>query len=190
MDASINTDIEPLNGALFLAAQDVSSGEQLLGSLGASPQVIERLRGASLGSIETAKRCGVPLVIFSSFAEECLRRGPKEWLRDGARLVPSTPALQALNRIVVPIAYRVVRLYPCLGQTYFGLTRFGSSRLVELAYRDMRALAESHELLLELRDGDDLQFWNRLLMFGERLSGARAQWGVENWAFLSAGRAT
>lgn len=191
MDAAIITDIEPLNAALFLAAREESKGAQLLQTLGACPLVIERIQRASLAGVDVAKGCGVPLVLFSSLAEECLRRGPKEWSRDVATsCVACTSGLQALNRIVVPIAYRVVRLYPGLGQTYFGLTRFGSSRLVELAHRDMGALAESPEVLLELRDANDPQFWNRLLMFGERLSGARAQWGVENWAFLSAGRAT
>jgi hypothetical protein len=186
MDAAICKDIEHVNSTLLALVSDRVQGERRLRSLGASVPVVQRILRASPRGISVAERCEVPLIAFTGSVEEALGRKPAS--QPSASPSAGDPALEALARLVLPIAYRIVRLYPDLGQTYFGLTRLGTGRLMELPQVEINELGARGGMFLELRVGTDALFWDRILI-GDRLEGARARWISTNVAFLSVGLA-
>jgi len=183
MDTTVRMDVEPLNEQLFLFAINQREGIEILESLGAIPEVVDRIRGATPNGIAVAVRCGIPLVCFSAAMEEELIRGAS-MANSVGRPVPIA-AVQELALLALHIAYRNVLRFPALGQSHFGLSRVGSSRLAEATIRDLICLSR-FERPIQLHAADQLRFWDRILI-GDRLVGPRAYRISQETAFLSVG---
>lgn len=168
MPPGLHDDIQHINEQLFLIASEY--GESVLRSMDASIPVARRIVEAGAGSIGTAIRCGVPLVVFNSVVEELALTDPQKW-RGSSAEVPEQ--LKDLTRFILEFAHDLVHVNRTIAQIYFGFGRLACDAYGRLGHRHLITLSQRHGVLLRLLGGQRPQDWERLFI-GERVSGSIA----------------
>lgn len=174
MDA-LGEDLEYLNSELLLLVSDPSGGKTMMRLLGAHPSVTQRIAAASPRAIGMAIRCRVPLVMFSRTLDELLAASAVSDVQSGVTLVP--PRLKKLTEVTLQVAQRVALVDRTVAQVHFGFTPRACELLVNASVRRLERVASRNHVLLKMRLGEKVQFWDRLLIadrcsetLGRRLS--------------------
>ena len=164
-------DIQRVNERMFLVVSDPEGGKDALRLLGAGEALASRLNAASARGIATAIRCEIPLIRFTTHLEALLSLDSARWRIAANTQVPGE--LKSLTAFCLQCAQDLALRNGVTAMLLFGVTAFTAERLADLAAQDHETLSGSERALIQIREADDLLWWDRLLI-GERCTGPKA----------------
>jgi hypothetical protein len=178
LEINPSEDIERLNEKVCQLATDPVRGNSVLAELGASPEVASRLHGANEAALATAIRCRVPLLEFTIHLEELIARPARQWKFDETK--SGSSELRGLTGFCLCLAHDLSQRNVMVVQKLFSVSRTTAEKVAELSVANRERLANHSSRLIRLRDADDLQVWD-LLLIGDRCRDTRAL-EVARWA--------
>jgi hypothetical protein len=167
----LDEDVRDINEQLLLIASDPTIGKRALRLLQASSAVSRLLENADSSAIGTAIRCGIPLITFLPTVSDLLCSEPRSWRPKAASDVPEK--LQDLMFFSLTFARQLAQSKPVMAQGYFRLTLSAAENLAVLAVFHLKRMSRQFGMLLRLREGDQEQIWEDILV-GQRATGALA----------------